>query len=134
MLYFCYMMNFVVFQCNGCDYSSLTQGGLDRHVRIYHDPHDRQFACKHCTYRGLKRRQLLDHERIVHSQDKNKYECVINSSLLLRTLILKNITCSHLYLFQACMSSLQETFQNTSSYETSSSISFRSTFLFLQGL
>lgn len=69
----CYNEEFLCFQCKICDYNSLTQGGLDKHVRIYHDLHDRQFACKHCSYRGLKRRQLLDHERIVHNQDKNKY-------------------------------------------------------------
>lgn len=92
----CYNKGFYDFQCKICDYSSLTQAGLDRHERICHIPDDRQFACKHCTYRGLKRRQLLDHERIVHTQDKNKYEGFIYFALISKTSwILKNLNFSN---------------------------------------
>ncbi|KDR15247.1 Zinc finger and BTB domain-containing protein 48 [Zootermopsis nevadensis] len=94
------------YECKICDYNSLTQGGLDKHVRIYHDLHDRQFACKHCSYRGLKRRQLLDHERIVHNQDKNKHACpVCKKAFRTRVLMKHHLPChsdQHFYSCRGC--------------------------------
>ncbi|XP_023701456.2 uncharacterized protein LOC111861265 isoform X3 [Cryptotermes secundus] len=83
------------YKCNICDYSSLTQAGLDRHERICHIPDDRQFACKHCPYRGLKRRQLLDHERIVHTQDKNRHICPVCKKSFRTQVLMKHHLPSH---------------------------------------
>ncbi|XP_071448360.1 RE1-silencing transcription factor-like isoform X2 [Hetaerina americana] len=83
-------------KCSKCEYQSVTEGGVERHERIFHSTEDvRAFACGVCSYRGVTRKQLHEHTKCQHREGVAKHPCPACRKMFKTQVQLKHHIISH---------------------------------------
>ncbi|XP_046386948.1 zinc finger protein 142-like isoform X2 [Ischnura elegans] len=95
------------YKCSKCEYQSVTEGGVERHERIFHSTEDvRAYACGVCSYRGVTRKQLHEHTKYQHREGVAKHSCPACQKMFKTQVQLKHHILSHslerLYACKGC--------------------------------